>query len=41
MEAVMKVLQSKDEIPLDKANVIILRNIIGAGCSAVCNIEKE
>lgn len=44
MAAVMKVLQSKDEIPLDEAfevNVITLRNPTGAGRSAVCNIESD
>lgn len=44
MEAVMKGLQSKDEIPLDEAfemNVIPLRNPIGAGRSAVYNIESD
>lgn len=44
MEAVMKGLQSKDEIPLDKVfevNVITLRNRIGSGCSAVSDIERD
>lgn len=44
LAAVMKVLQSKDEIPLDEAfevNVITLRNPIGAGRSSICNIESD
>lgn len=44
MSAILKVLQSKDEIPLDESfeiNVITVRKSLGAGRSAICNIDTD
>lgn len=44
LTAVMKVLQSKDEIPLDETfeiNVITVRKTIGAGRSGICNLATD
>lgn len=44
MAAITKVLQSKEEIPLDETfevNVITLQKTIGAGRMSICNIETD